>query len=227
MRKLALFLILAMAALAVAVPGDIIRVEAEDMILSGDAYNYYGTSVGIAYDVENYGDAPTYLGKIYYAGTGYMTFPVEIPAGEYILRMQWAANWVNPGATHYMSIAGVTENGSVNPGGWHGFHPNFTGDTNPFWRVDTIAGPSMGPGSTLFDGGSPSQPVEAWTGQFPSSITVAAGNLGNFTIGVDETCTQTYYSFEYDWFELEEIPEPATVSLLSLGGLALLRRRRK
>jgi len=202
---------------SLAIPGDIIHFDAVDCVLSGD-YQIDGTAVIVAADPGGSGSAAF----INWAGIGSFTMPDEIPAGDYIVRIEW--DRVNWGAGNGSSIGfnGITENGSVEPGQWHGFTAAAGGAGNVFiW--DEIAGPTMGLGASEFDG-------TGWateTGAFPASITIPPSNLGTIKIDVwDEWTTPNYALFVVNAFEFEEIPEPATIGLLGLGALALLRRRK-
>jgi hypothetical protein len=217
-KLLTLLIVLGMSAPALATIGDITTFQAESTILGG-AYKLDTGPDSVI--VSAVGGA-----HINAVGTASFTMPAEIPAGEYILRVQWLA--LNQGGVENgaFNISGVTENGgNRSSGDWHSFGP--PAGTSGFF-LDELAGPSMGLGATSMINGW--EVKDAW-GAFATSLTIAAGNNGNVTIEIlDASATPNYALFIVDYFEFEEIaaiPEPATMSLLALGGLAMLRRRRK
>lgn len=61
--------------------------------------------------------------------------------------------------------------------------------------------------------------VARWTG-------IRSGTDGDFTVWSGDATFGVVKPYVVQVFKLAEVPEPATLSLLALGGLALLRRRR-
>lgn len=77
----------------------------------------------------------------------------------------------------------------------------------------------------------PVWPVTTGGGTF---IEVEAGQTGNYTVfrglsgsSFDLTATAVNFRAPINAIQIVNIPEPATLSLLALGGLALVRRRKK
>jgi len=100
-----------------------------------------------------------------------------------------------------------------------------------FWDNDSIAGPGTGvmplstfltdfPDATIENGGLPELGGIALQVGFGSSTDNYDGYVDQFTLGTASGSTT------YD-FEPAAVPEPASFSLLGIGALALLRRRRR
>ena len=223
MKKLMLMLVVLMAAVAIALPGDVITIEAEDCILGGMAvHNGYGW-VDVATDPIT-GDFTSE------EGVGTMAFPNAIPDGHYILTAWWmVASW-NPG---HMGAYSITASGAgsvtlkdaagVPTGvGWHSIYPPYNGHS-PEPIVDQLVGPDSAATNTLSGSGIP-----VWEGS-PVAAYMTLENIGAGELVFEawDMSTSTYNRFRYDYFTLTEvIPEPATIGLLSLGALAFLRRRK-
>jgi len=223
MKKLVLVLVALMAAVAIAVPGDVIHVEAEDCILGGLAFSGGGTEVIVAYDPCNGGHMNT-------SGSGSMTFPVAIPDGDYILEVMWQAVSWDDGAMGAYSVGSTAGTvtlkdalGDPTGVGWHSYYPaGYSGNTSPFY-LDQYVGPDSAAENKLNVSGT-----AVWAGSpVAAYMTISGVGAGEFVFTSWDMTNLTYDCFVFDYFELTEIiPEPATIGLLSLGALAFIRKRK-
>ena len=171
-------------------------------------------------------------------GTGTITFNNSLPAAEYTVTASWcAAGWAN-GSSLGLQFGGtgVTEAGNESPGAMHYIYPPSTTGVPVKFREELI-GPGMGPGSMFTDGGTESgTPYTLGShpgvfndgNSFATSIFLAEGNQVVLTIEENNFNNYGAAMFYGLYFtEIGPIPEPASVTLLGLGALLLLHRRRK
>ncbi|MHC4158274.1 MAG: PEP-CTERM sorting domain-containing protein [Planctomycetota bacterium] len=95
--------------------------------------------------------------------------------------------------------------------------------------VNIVATPNAGPDSTVQELTSYPEWWAVRATNLGSPFTVTSGAQFNVTIKGLATGTHAYSSDYYgtdDTLEITVLPEPATVALLGLGGLFLLRRRK-
>jgi hypothetical protein len=141
-----------------------------------------------------------YLGHGIDASANLLADPNQ-PVAEGGVAQAAGDTWVNTvGSSLGMGPATITYN-VYNPGG---FSPDAQPMPRLWWDVfDTLQGDNVGnvPGPVIL--------VRLMT-------TPGAVGTADLTLGMDAGTTQHHF----------DIPEPATMSLLALGGLALIRRRR-
>lgn len=240
MKKLVVCLVLALAAPSLAIIGDVISIDLTPV--GGDPYQ---VTLGGEWRVGQGEPWKTYLaqhdaateppeGEFWqHTGSGTATILASLPAAEYKVRWWGApASWANGRSWEFsISGTGVTEAGTLYPNQLHTLWPTTT-TGEPVVKAEII-GPSMAsqPGAlTITSGGPLHIGTSAWQGSdnFPgTSLFLSAGN--QVVITMVDNCDVNYgrmmsYGFEFE--EIGPIPEPATMALLALGGLAVLRRRK-
>lgn len=237
MKKLAILLVLAMVAPALATIGDIIEVDLTptnpgDITLGGE------WRVGFDEPWKTYcaqrTDRPPGQGEFWqYTGSGTATINYSLPAAEYKLRWYGApASWAS-GSSWEFSIGGtgVSEAGTLYPNQLHTLWPTNT-SSEPVVKAELI-GPSMASlpdALTITSGGPLHIGTSQWQGSdnYPgTSLFLEAGNQVVITfVDNDAGNYGRIMSYGFEFEEIGPIPEPATIGLLTLGGLALLRRRK-
>jgi hypothetical protein len=75
-------------------------------------------------------------------------------------------------------------------------------------------------------GGSPTDPLDANAGYVTASTSIP-DSATTFTLTINTDVSGGDENIWLDSFSVTGVPEPATMSLLAIGGLALLRRRRR
>jgi len=240
MKKFAVLLVALLAAPALAVPGDIVDVDFTpvnpgDITLAGE-WRVGQSAAWMTYIAQH--DAatePTQGEHWKHAGSGTATVNYSLPSAEYKVRYWGAPSYWANGQSWEFSIGGtgVTELGTLYPNQLHTLWPaNTSGE--PVVKAELI-GPSMAaqPSAlTITTGGPLHIGTSQWQGSdnYPgTSLMIAPGNEIVITM-VDNDSAGNYGTIMAYGFEFEEIgpyiPEPATMSLLGLGSVALLRRRR-
>jgi hypothetical protein len=208
-----------------------IHVEAEDCILSGLAYtgSAYGaeglTTVEVASKSEYDWDYSA-------SGEGRLLIPVSIPDGTYTLTMSYRqAYWNSPSVSYAWKLGTnsgtVVENGTDIGGEWHTFWVNtnqYSNDTPFTYVTDELAGPVSGAWDPATSVGYLSG--SGWGAVKPAtSITLSGVGAGGFYVDIWDMNSFYRTCLVIDSFDLTLIPEPATMSLLALGGLGLIRRK--
>lgn len=182
----------------VPIEGETLTIQAEDCIGSGKCdvdgfaeFEYFGTS-GHAVIARVGGD---HQGE---TGIGTMAFPIPIPDGEYMLRMNWAVDaWAESYGRVGIENLGsgtITENGAVTD--VDGYHRFETWDPNEVyvtgwsgWMNDYIVGPD----GMYFD---------VMGNTIGLSLTVAGVGAGELAVSMDEPAVSSYNVFRIDKFEL-------------------------
>ena len=182
----------------VPIEGETLTIQAEDCIGSGMCdvnafaeFEYFGTS-GHAVIARDAG------GHFTATGVGTMAFPIAIPDGEYLLRMNWAVDsWSGYyGKVGIDNLGGgtVTENGGVVDE--DGYHLFYTRDVNEDyitgwsgWMNDYIAGAD---GMYFDDMGN----------TIGISLTVSGVGAGELVVSMNEPSPDGYDVFRIDKFEL-------------------------
>ncbi|MFH1616685.1 MAG: hypothetical protein ABIG61_16575 [Planctomycetota bacterium] len=182
-----------------------ILVQAEDCNLSGLAA--IGSLGGIDY-VNIASDINEPDPTAYATGQGYMTIPVAIPDGNYILEMRYQANnWAETQSSAYQIFTtgsgSVVENGISTQNGWHSWIIDGTGGGSTAWYVDQIAGPGSSDGTMSESGFSfvTTEPAAEY-------LTIKGVGAYELVVGIDDYSTAMYNRLQIDYFRLLPYAEP-------------------
>jgi hypothetical protein len=157
-------------------------------------------------------------------GDGTSTYPAGVPDGEHLLYME-TYNFLSLKAGVYMELdikEGFEYTVKVELGGLTAWGAIGEG------QVQAYAIDGMTP--TIFDNvisGSPVTPPDnAWT-TLEYSFTGTAAHVGyDILIELAESDASPTGYIHWDNLRVDEVPEPATMTLLGLGALGLLRRKK-
>lgn len=169
------------------------------------------------------------------ADSGWSSFPASLTNVEADdkLRLQakfgpsnvWWASTVEPGSG---DGSGSSSNSFefVRTSGW--LHPNDTNNYTNWWA--TFSGEMMGPQNNLLYGpGEAARLIWQWDSakNRPGSWQILLNtSMYNYPGEIDTVVSSVQYDNPYTDGIATVVPEPATLSLLALGGLAMIRRRR-
>ena len=139
------------------------------------------------------------------------------------------------GITFYANLDGSTPDFGLGLDDWNGWHPRLQGlgDNNP-----NVAGAPLGTAPGVFlrveitEGGTTDTynffykvlVGDAWT-QLGSAATNFTSSFNNSRVGLFLKSNDAGGAAQYDYLTIT--PEPGTLAVIALGGLAMLRRRRR
>ncbi|MFH1616687.1 MAG: PEP-CTERM sorting domain-containing protein [Planctomycetota bacterium] len=138
-----------------------------------------------------------------------------IPDGTYTVQVTWGTqNYAGDlMAMNMFASDDALANGRISfaGGSGHEWHTGFPSD-KPGWWTENIIGPD-----NWFTG--------IYYNRVPyESVTISGMQAGDLSFGMIDWSDASYRRIAWD--TLEFIPEPATISLLTIGGLVLLKRRK-